>query len=166
MSNYHDPRQPSQEELDEIGRKFTIKDGRLFNIDREIYADTSISTSRGYLRTWATVDGKQRCYMVHHITWFLHKNEWPKHQLDHKDLNKLNYNIDNLRYSTSSVQNLNKKRIHDLPHGVYKSGWKRYVAEIQFKNQRIPLGVFDSSKSAGAAYKNKYKELHGVELDV
>lgn len=161
---YHDPRQPSQEELKEIRRKFCTQDDKLVNLDRDIFINSQ--DGKGYLRTWATVNKIQRKYLVHHIIWFLHYGEWPKHQLDPKDTNPLNNKIDNLRYSTPTIQNLNKIRKNGLPPGVFLSNGIHFRAEIQYNKERIKIGKFDTKEEAAQAYKEKYKELHGVELDV
>lgn len=166
MSNYHDPRQPEQFELDEIARKFYIKDGRLWNVDYNITVDRN-DDGKGYAKTWATSNKVQREYRVHHIFWFLYHGEWPKHQIDHRDTNKQNNTKYNLRYANSTIQQLNKKRKLDLPPGVtYHKKGNAYSSEITFQRKRRYLGRYTTAEAAHAVYKEEYKKCYGVELDV
>jgi hypothetical protein len=60
-------------------------------------------TEYGYMRV--KFFGKD--YMVHNVIWFIEKGEWPKDEIDHRDRNKLNNRIDNLREATHGMNGAN-----------------------------------------------------------
>lgn len=88
---------------------------------------------------------------------------WPKHQIDHRDLNSLNNRWGNLRAATQSQNQANKP-----PRG--KSGvkgvfWhaknKKWFSMITKDRKNIYLGTFDTIAEAAAIYALAAKDLHG-----
>lgn len=104
-------------------------------------------------------------YYAHHIAWLITHNEWPD-RLDHKDVNKSNNKIKNLRKATASQNGANhygwaKK---DLPKGVTKKTRKkycRYQAQIKVKRRTISLGYFNTIEEARQAYLTAAKKHFG-----
>lgn len=45
--------------------------------------------------------------MQHRLIWLIHNGEWPQGIIDHRDRDKLNNHISNLRDATYSENNLN-----------------------------------------------------------
>lgn len=83
--------------------------------------------------------------------------------VDHRDLNPLNNQRDNLRLATRSqncankhVQPNNKLRLK----GVYQRG-NKYRAQIQVRGQKIMLGTFDTPEEAHAEYCKAAQEYFG-----
>jgi hypothetical protein len=107
------------------------------------------------------VDGK-RIYS-HHIVWFLHHGYFPSERdewLDHKDGNRKNETIENLRIVTPEQNNMNRRpRMNrDFPKGVYARQGK-FDSRIQWKGQVIFLGLFDTVGEAEAAYQGASRAL-------
>lgn len=62
---------------------------------------------------------KGKTYAAHRLAWLYVHGKWPVCEIDHKDRNKLNNKIDNLREATKSQNSKNK----DIPT-TNKSGVK------------------------------------------
>ena len=118
--------------------------------------------TNGYELISLCKDGKKKTYRIHKIVGniFL-DNPHNKRCIDHKDGNKRNNNVNNLRWTTHSENNINQKlNIKNKSNfkGVcfYKQSnkWKAYI-----KNHFI--GYFDNIEDAIAARVKKSTELFG-----
>lgn len=108
------------------------------------------ATKKGY----RVVLVKRRRYPEQDICWLLHYGEWPKGILDHRDRAKDNNRIKNLRDSTQSQNQANKRRI--ISPRRYKGvvlqvrlGWAAYM---NFDGRLKKLGNFSTEKKAAKAY--------------
>jgi hypothetical protein len=82
-------------------------------------------------------------------------------QIDHRDSNKLNNNLENLDIVDNRINQLrNKKAI--LP-GVSKLG-NKWRTRLQLNKKIISIGLFNTPEEAHEAYKNKLKE-YGIIID-
>lgn len=90
-------------------------------------------------------------------------------QVDHKDENKLNNRLDNLRYATCRDNHLfyNERRkvtrsskyigVNFMPsHG------NRWRAAISVKGKATHIGYFDTEEEASIAYQNKRNEVDAL----
>lgn len=106
--------------------------------------------------------GGQFAY-VHQFVWFYVKGVWPDHDIDHRDTDKLNNRIGNLRRATES-QNLANIRSHKDSltgvKGVHKKR-RKWCAQIMCQGKRINLGVFPTKEEAGDAYRLAAENLFG-----
>lgn len=115
-------------------------------------------------------EGYRRVYVdkhllgVHRIIWLYHRGYFPK-MLDHKDRNKLNNRIENLREVTPSQNIVNrtisKSNLSSIFKGVsinLNNGMFR--ARIDFNKKRICLGHYKSEKLAALAYNEAAKYLY------
>jgi len=158
MSRYHTPIQPLNNILDYINKNY------FYRIDGTVISKITLNVlgcddGQGYLHT--TVCGKS--LRLHHIVWFLNKGEWPKHQLDHRDLDSYNNRIDNLREVNNSIQARNKRKTNKTGLiGAYKVK-DGYQSQIWKNNKRYICGYYPTKQEAHEAYKKKYLELWGVE---
>jgi len=96
----------------------------------------------GYLSTWA-VNGY---YLVHRIIWKMVHDEEPV-EIDHKDRNRLNNKLDNLRAATECTNQQNRKRSNEHV-GIRYELKGRYSARIQVNYKQIYLGTFWSLEQA------------------
>jgi len=109
------------------------------------------------------VDG--RLYRAHRLAWLYVHGQWPKEEVDHRNLNKADNRIENLR-EASHAQNK-----HNVPAPANnKSGFKgvsfhkqrrRWTAQICYLGKTQRLGLFDTPEAAHAAYVEAAQRLHG-----
>ncbi len=110
--------------------------------------------------------GRKKIYL-HHLVWRLSERELPEWPLtiDHKDRNRLNCLLGNLRVADQVMQKMNaKKRVACTSQfkGVYYcSDRKRFCAQIRVCGKVTHIGRFVREKDAAEAYRNKHLELHG-----
>ena len=103
-------------------------------------------------------------YLAHRVVWALHTGEWPKFQLDHKNRDRDDTRIENLRLCfnnhSDNMQNLSAFTKSDgLPRGVSKSHNGRYRARIKVKGIEIHIGSFDNMELAYEARLKAQQEL-------
>ena len=106
------------------------------------------------------VDGNR--YYTHRLIWmYVHGEDPGDLQVDHKDLNRLNNRIENLRLATNQQNQINvgrhKDRTNDLPKCVYLLPSGKYQAKINNRH----IGCFDIVEEAQAAYVEAAETLHG-----
>jgi hypothetical protein len=89
----------------------------------------------------------------------------PKVLIDHKDLNGLNNQRDNLRVCTSSQNLQNAPRKSNNTSGFKGVSWnkekKRWVAKTKFNGKYVFIGRFRKKEDAARAYDKKALELFG-----
>lgn len=103
----------------------------------------------GYL----TIRVLGRSYKAHRLVWAWHTGEWPKHQLDHINMDKSDNRFCNLREATASQNCMNRgSKKRELPMGVRKRQRGRYRAEIRVDGKILDLGGFDNAIEATEAY--------------
>jgi len=116
-------------------------------------------TSSGYRQIM--VEGKRYC--AHRLAWFFYYNEWPKGHLDHKDRDRANNRISNLRECTprENGQNSTRSRGSSKYQGVtwYKKA-NKWRARIRVNKKLIYLGSFDDELEAANAYTEAKEKYH------
>lgn len=112
------------------------------------------------------LDGKY--YPSSHLAWFHFYGTAPLNVIDHKNRDKADDRIENLRPATHSQNSMNIGRNKANTTGfkgvaVFNQPGKptRYRALIRVDNKRIFLGIFDTPEEAYAAYCEAAKEHHG-----
>jgi hypothetical protein len=134
---------------------------RLFHYNRKNWEAGSIDSS-GYQQI--RVDG--RLYLAHKLAWLYVFGEWPE-EIDHRDRNKLNNAIGNLRQASRflNMQNIEtpNEKVGKLP-GAYRkvtrTGQIRWQASIGANGKQHFLGYFDTPEEANAAYLAAKTKLH------
>lgn len=103
-------------------------------------------------------------WIAHRIAWFYVHGVWPENEIDHKDLNKDNNAIENLREATH-VENCNNRKASPKTN---KSGYKgvslqhgRWHAQIKRKGKCYHLGLYDDPAEAHAVYVAASQKFHG-----
>jgi len=106
-------------------------------------------------------------YPEHHLAWFYVHGAWPADFIDHRNLQRDDNRIANLREATAS-QNRQNTRVQKNNtsgfKGVTRNG-SRWAAEIMVDGARIRLGRFDTPEQASAAYIAAKKRLHTHYVD-
>lgn len=121
-----------------IKNNFVYDDGKIIRTDRKS-SDGSLDKD-GYLII--KVKGKQ--FKAHRIVWLLNYGKFPTKELDHKNRNKLDNRIENLRESDRIQQNNNKEFIPNKQTGkigIYidktKGLKKKYTTKIKKRTYRF-----------------------------
>lgn len=109
-----------------------------------------------------SVDGRMQ--LLHRVIFLWHHG-WLPEYLDHKDTDKLNNRIDNLRPATKSQNGFNRQAPSSNTSGVKGVYWSaergKWCAEICANKKRIRLGRFDTIEAAKAAYAEAALAHHG-----
>jgi hypothetical protein len=89
--------------------------------------------------------------------------EWPAGGLDHKDGNRANNAISNLRLASDSQNQANRKgnRSRGLPKGVTRHRTGKYQAAIKVGGKAIHLGLHATAERAHAAYVAAARKHYG-----
>jgi len=112
---------------------------------------------------------KGRSYYFHRIIYKLHNPEWDidfvckTNKIDHRDGNKLNNSIENLRRVTQQENTFNRTC---LGYSTYetKTG-VMYKAQITLNQKLIYLGAYSSAEEAREAYLTAKKIYHVFKED-
>lgn len=106
-----------------------------------------------------------RLYLAHRVAWFYVYGEWPKSILDHKDGNRKNNKISNLRLANFSKNGANSKTPITNSSGYkgvsFKKDKKKYRAQIKVNGVYKHLGYFKDPEKAYKAYCRAAKKNHG-----
>jgi len=104
----------------------------------------------GYLKT--SLNGKQ--YLLHRLIWMWWYGTDPL-RIDHRDRNRTNNRIINLRNVTNAINNQNASMRKDNTSGyigVYADGYK-WSARIQLYKKTIHIGTYDTPEEAADAIR-------------
>ena len=104
-------------------------------------------------------------YRAHRLAFLWMTGEWPKNEIDHRDMCRHNNIWSNLREATSGQNKLNKKVRSDSSTGIKGVGFckkrKKYRVDIKACGKWHWIGYFDEKEKAAAAYQKASIELHG-----
>lgn len=149
----------------EVLRLFKYKDGRLIRritVKHNAKKGDVVGCIGGEGYLLVSVDGV--LFKVHRLIFLYHKGFLPKY-VDHRDNDKLNDRIENLRVCTSSENNMNSKLSKNNTSGVKGVTWheltKRWSARIMVDYKRLYIGEYNDINDAVKAIRDKREELHG-----
>jgi HNH endonuclease/AP2 domain len=106
-----------------------------------------------------SVDGKP--YLAHRLAWLWTYGVWPPKNIDHKDHDRANNRIGNLRLCNQSQNRANsssKSGYKGVSWFPSRNKWRARIT-VQYKEHLI--GYFDSQSDAKAAYQKRAVELFG-----
>lgn len=104
-------------------------------------------------------------YKGHRLAWMYVHGQMPRYGIDHRDHNRSNNAICNLRDVTQScnMQNMITANVDSLTGilGVtFDRKNKKYRAQIRVDGRNRPLGRFQTSAEAQAAYLKAKRAMH------
>lgn len=108
---------------------------------------------------------KKELFQEGRLAWLAVHGDWPDDQIDHRDCDKANNKISNLRRATPSQNSANTRPRPGLRSGLkgayYHNQCGKYCARIKTGGRMYHLGIFKTAEEAHAAYCAKAKELFG-----
>ena len=113
----------------------------------------------GHVRTDGYVNIRlfYRFYAAHRLAWFYTHGTWPP-IIDHKDGDKANNRLDNLREATKAQNIVNRKP----PKGYFWSSRdKIFQSKIVVNGETLLLGRFRTAEAAHAAYLVAHEKHYG-----
>jgi HNH endonuclease len=116
----------------------------------------------GYLRITLTYLGQRRHFRAHRLAFALAHNRWPDTEIDHKNWDRSDNRLVNLREATTAQNRQNaKKRVDNTSGhaGVFRKG-PRWQARIGVNGRYEYVGCFASAEDAGRAYVAAKAQLH------
>ena len=110
------------------------------------------------------VDG--RAYRSHVLAWIYVYGHPPTNDIDHRDQDRRNNRLINLRLATRSQNNANSKvregKLYSDKRGVsFDRARGLWVAQIRHDKRQHNLGRFASEEEAAAAYAAAYRAFFG-----
>ena len=105
-----------------------------------------------------------------HRLFFYWKYGYLPNLVDHKDRNKLNNNIENLRELTKSENNKNADKRKNCTSKYKGVSWnkneRKWEARLKLNGKHLFLGYFNNEDDAGQAYNDKVRQLGFEEVSV
>lgn len=145
----------------------------LFDYDPETGAFTRLKCKRsdrvgqvaGHInkKGYVVISVDNRLHYAHRLAWVYIHGMWPTDQIDHRDTNKANNRLDNLREANDSTNQQNrrtaKRNTASGLLGAYQSraGWS---SRIRVDGKTTYLGTFTSAELAHQAYLAAKRQLH------
>ena len=139
--------------------------GRVRNIKTGLIKKTKLEKT-GYHSVCLNKDKKPYTKLIHRLLAILFiDNPNNKSVIDHIDGNKINNNLDNLRWCTHSENSFNSKIPTTNTSGnkgvYYRKDRLKWIALIEYNKVRINLGRFEKKEDAIKARVDKARELFG-----
>jgi hypothetical protein len=145
--------------LKRLLEKYTVKEGHFF---------FQKGTEAGYYRDgyrYMMVEGK--AYPCHHLVWLIHHGHLPPKgmDIDHKDMNRSNNRIGNLRLSTRSQNMMNMPAHKDSKSGikgvVWRADTKKWSVRVTANGEYKSFGSYEDLELAELVANEAREHYHG-----
>ncbi|HXW25609.1 MAG TPA: HNH endonuclease [Xanthobacteraceae bacterium] len=121
----------------------------------------SVNKTSGY--RLIHIDGRN--YKAHQLAWFYVTGTWARPMIDHRDLDRSNNRLSNLRRATASMNAANRRRPRTNTSGFKgvhrRRTGGRWRAQIWKDGRAHYLGLFATAQAAHAAYAAAARRLFG-----
>ncbi len=161
MSQIHDAIIKAMAEHLQYDEQAGLFTRRIASGGRRVGAPAGAIRKDGYMHV--ALCGKT--YLAHRLAWALVHGDWPQHQIDHIDGNRLNNAISNLRDVSPTTNQQNRRRAYKTSTtGLLGASLDRargkFVARIKVGNRNLTLGRFDTAQEAHEAYLSAKRKFH------
>lgn len=116
-------------------------------------------------RGYVTVRLFGRRFFAHVLAWVIVRGRWPNHPIDHVNNQPGDNRWCNLRKADESENRANSGRYANNTSGFkgvhFNARRGKYLATITYRGKTTALGAFDDPKTAGAAYRDAARRIHG-----
>lgn len=104
-------------------------------------------------------------YVGHHLAWFFVHGSWPTKLIDHRNGDKADNRIENLREATHVQNSCNRRKRKDSRSRFKGVSWcgqtQKWKTTLQFQGQERTLGRFATEEEAFEVYKREALRVHG-----
>jgi hypothetical protein len=149
---------------DYLEKLFHYKDGFLYWKKTKGPAKAGKIAGRISTQGYYQVGINYKVYAKHRLIFLMHHGYLPI-EVDHKDGNKQNNRIENLRAATSSQNSFNKPKKSTNTSGVKGVNWDKgssqWIARCEVDKKRYFLGRFDDIKEAEKVIVQFRNQYHG-----
>ena len=132
------------------------REGNIWSKKRKKFMKPCLN-SGGYLKICLCKEGKEQRFSIHRLLalqFFDNPDNLP--QVDHRNQDKLDNNLENLRWVTKSQNQRNKNCIKGY---CWDKCNKKYKARYGLNNKMIHIGYYEKEEEARNAYLNAIKDL-------
>ena len=111
---------------------------------------------KGYRYLSLTIGGRQYRPLAHRVAWLLTTGEWPREEIDHRNGDKDDNRLANLREATHGQNQHNRTIDKSNTSGFFGVSWhaskNKWRAAIKIEDRHIHVGYFSTPEKAYAAY--------------
>jgi len=134
---------------------------------KETWCKITFSDNKGYLRCNLTLNKVRHRLFQHRLVWYAHNQDWniwdssPDNSIDHKNKDKKDNRIANLREATQSENEQNKNS-----KGCYfEKARNKWRAQIYLNGKKKEIGSYDTYEEAHEAYLAEKRILHSYFVE-
>jgi hypothetical protein len=148
---------------DLLNNLFEYDNGKLYW--KVATGSTSKGKEAGYISNngYKVVQINNEKYLVHRLIFCMHHGYFPK-CTDHKNANKLDNRIENLREATFAQNVQNQPMRKTNTSGIKNVSWcrksKKWKVQFSYNNKFYYFGVHDTMEQAAKIAEQKRTELH------
>jgi hypothetical protein len=153
-----------------LDNTFKYEDDKLWRMDKRSKKwqnfDDIKPTVYGYVHIGLTINGKPKKYLLHRLVYFFHNQEWnindtcQDNSIDHRNGDKLDNKIENLKNVTSSQNNqnithMNKKEITGV---LFRKDCRTKPWQAQWYENKKNISKYFATEEEALAHRKKMME--------
>lgn len=130
------------------------------------YARPGVAAGTRHINGYMCIGVDRRRYLAHRLAWLYMTGEWPRDEVDHRNLDRLDNRWVNLRAANHDENSRNTRIRRNNTTGLkgvshYHDGPRSFRARIFVKGKEHHLGLFATAEEAHEAYCKASANLHG-----